>query len=271
MKPVTLSEIVIYPVKSMRGIQLLFTDIDNLGPKNDRRWMLIDDNGEMLTARKHPRIATVQPALSPQGILTLLLPDGDNRDAPLPRDNMPTVQAKVWQDIVKAVHLDASLDQWLSDYLEVSCRLVWFPETQQRQVDLDYAKPGDLTGFSDGFPLLLISEASLADLNRHLETPVPMKRFRPNLVVSGCGAFDEDNWKNIRIGDINFDVVKPCSRCIMTTVDPATGTRMNGEPLRTLMTYRKQGSKVMFGQNLIHQSSGELQVGMEIFIEEYKV
>ncbi len=272
MSTVTLSEIIIYPVKSMRGINLLYSDITSMGPHLDRRWMLIDDSGTMLTARKHPKIATVQPAISPQGMLTLLLPNGESRDVPLARDAMPRVTAKVWDDEVQATHLDPQIDQWLSDYLGHGCRLVWFPEHETRQVDPHYAKPGDQTGFSDGFPLLLISEASLQALNDRLadqgEPPVPMKRFRPNLVVRGCDAFAEDRWKAIRIGDVTFEVVKPCSRCIMTTVNPDTGERESAEPLRTLMSFRKQGNKVMFGQNLIHRGQGELRAGMDVEILE---
>jgi uncharacterized protein YcbX len=143
------------------------------------------------------------------------------------------------------------------------------PESTERRVDPVYAHETDITSFSDGFPLLLISEASLEDLNQKLELPLSMQRFRPNLVVRGCAPYAEDEWRRIRIGSLEFDVVKPCSRCVITTIDPETGQRaQDGEPLRTLSLYRKQDNKVYFGQNLIHRGSGTLETGTEIEILE---
>jgi uncharacterized protein YcbX len=136
------------------------------------------------------------------------------------------------------------------------------PDECERQVDETYARPGDITSFSDGFPLLLISEASLQDLNSRLELPVPMRRFRPNLVISGCTPYAEDEWQRIRIGEIEFEVAKPCSRCIIPTIDTETAQRNpDREPLRTLATYRRRDNKVYFGQNLIHRGTGLLKVG----------
>jgi uncharacterized protein YcbX len=140
---------------------------------------------------------------------------------------------------------------------------VHFPDDSRRAVDPDYAAPADQVGFADGFPFLLISQASLDDLNARLDQPVPMLRFRPNLVVSGCGPYAEDGWKRIRIGDIEFRVAKPCSRCIIPTIDFATGERAR-EPLQTLMTYRKRDNKVYFGQNLLHDAGGRLEVGTQV-------
>ena len=137
--------------------------------------------------------------------------------------------------------------------------------SEVRQCDLSYAQQGDRTGFSDGFPLLLISEASLEDLNQKLvqnsSKPVTMQRFRPNLVVKGCDAFAEDQWQNIHINQISFRIVKPCSRCIVTTVNPKLGIVSSPEPLRTLATYRKKANKILFGQNVIHNQTGVLNVG----------
>jgi uncharacterized protein YcbX len=141
--------------------------------------------------------------------------------------------------------------------------LVFFPDDEVRAVDPRYAQPGDRTAFSDGFPLLLISQASLDDLNGRLDTPISMLRFRPNLVVQGCAAFAEDHWKEMRIGDLRFRIVKPCSRCIIPSIDPATGER-GLEPLRTLASYRKRGDKIYFGQNVIADGQGEIRVGMTV-------
>jgi hypothetical protein len=141
------------------------------------------------------------------------------------------------------------------------------PESTFRPVNSHYATDNEQVSFTDGFPFLLISEASLQDLNKRLDEPVPMNRFRPNLVVSGCEAFAEDSWRQIRIGSISFNVVKPCERCVITTVDQALGIR-GKEPLQTLSQYRRQNGKILFGQNLIHTSLGALQVGDSVEINK---
>jgi uncharacterized protein YcbX len=141
------------------------------------------------------------------------------------------------------------------------------PDDSVRPVDPDYAGPGHRVGFADGFPFLLISEASLDDLNARLAHPLPMARFRPNLVVGGCEAFAEDRWRRIRIGDLVLDLVKPCSRCIIPTIDIATGER-DAEPLRTLMTYRRHDNRILFGQNLVHRGTGLLRRGMSVEVIE---
>jgi uncharacterized protein len=141
------------------------------------------------------------------------------------------------------------------------------PDDSVRPVDPDYAGPGHRVGFADGFPFLLISEASLDELNGRLTQPVPMARFRPNLVVAGCEAFAEDGWRRIRIGGLAFDLVKPCSRCIIPTIDIATGQR-DAEPLRTLMGYRKRDNRILFGQNLVHDGVGLLRRGMPVQVLE---
>jgi len=256
---IRISELTIYPVKSMRGISLSASPLDAMGLQWDRRWMLVDAQGKFLTGRQLPRLLTIQPELDADGALTLRFPDGSRLAVPPASDIRTPV--RVWNDEVAAATVDSGCDAVLSRYLERDCRLVFIEESEVRPVDPDYAQPGDRTGFSDGFPLLLISEASLADLNSRLDAPLPMSRFRPNLVVAGCPPYAEDQWQGFQVGDLRFDVVKPCSRCIMTTVDRDRGERAGDEPLKTLMRYRRQGNKVMFGQNVIHRSRGELHVG----------
>src|SRR5262249_19187395 len=155
---------------------------------------------------------------------------------------------------------------WLSDYLGQKCRLVRMADFTVRRLDERYAKDGEV-GFADGYPFLLISEASLSDLNERLAEPVPMNRFRPNIVTSGSGSYAEDRWKTIRIGTLEFRVVKPCDRCVITTVNQSTGDK-GIEPLRTLATYRKSEAGVIFGQNLVHQGTGSIYVGDSIEILE---
>jgi hypothetical protein len=186
---------------------------------------------------------------------------------PLAPDTGEWIDVRIWDEDCKAQHCGEPADTWLSKFLELPCRLVFMPDSLARRVDPEYAAQSDLTAFSDGFPLLLLSDASLAELNGRLDVPVPMQRFRPNLVVSGCAAFADDAWKRLRIGELTFRVVKPCSRCIITTIDPATAER-GEEPLRTLSGYRRQGNKVYFGQNLLHDGSGTLALGMRVEVLE---
>jgi hypothetical protein len=177
------------------------------------------------------------------------------------------MEVVVWGDAVQASPAGADADAWLSGFLGLPCRLVCFPDDAVRSVDPGFARPSDQVGFADGFPFLLISQASLDDLNGRVDEAVSMLRFRPNLVVDGCDAYAEDDWRRIRIGDIEFRVAKPCSRCVIPTIDPATGLR-GQEPLRTLMSYRRRDNKVYFGQNLIHDGFGRLAVGMPLEVLE---
>jgi hypothetical protein len=173
---------------------------------------------------------------------------------------------KVWRDVCDAVPLGEEVNRWFSDVLELPCQLVYMDESTFRPVNPSFAANNEQVSFADGFPFLLISEASLQDLNQRLDEPIPMNRFRPNLVVSGCEAFAEDNWREIRIGAISFRVVKPCSRCSITTVEQTTGIR-GKEPLLTLAQYRRRNGEIFFGQNLIPGEIGMLQIGDVVKIE----
>lgn len=262
MSKLTLNGLYRYPVKSLRGAGLALATLDARGIRFDRRWMLINPEGRFLSQRQLPRMTLVR-TLMMYDHLTLQAPDMS--DLVLPREcaDDAAVQVKIWQDDCLARSVGRDADAWLSEFLHSECRLVYLPDDQVRQVDTNYAKQGDQTGFTDGFPLLLISEASLQDLNSRMSEPLPMERFRPNLVVGGCEPYAEDSWKRIRIGEIEFKLVKPCSRCAITTVNPETA-QTGVEPLKTLSSYRRQGNKVNFGQNLIHAGLGELRLGMDV-------
>lgn len=255
----------------MGAINLSEATLDSMGLKWDRRWMLVDKSGEFITARKHPELLRIQPELDQEsGNLRLHIPNQAVLDVPPASADMPKILVKVWEDKVDAIHLDSMLDKTLSKYIGTHCQLVYIDDNTVREVDQDYASPGDRTGFSDGFPLLLISKASLDDLNARMEQPLPMKRFRPNIVVEDCDAYEEDQWLSITSNQVELTFVKPCSRCIMTTANPETGKRDGKEPLKTLQTYRQQGNKVFFGQNLIHRNLGDLKVGDTIKINNTK-
>lgn len=261
-----LTGLYIYPVKSLAGIALDNSEVDTMGLKHDRRWMVVSKDGNFLSQRTHPQMALIQPELSEAGQLSLSSSDKHILRVPKADAASTMMKVKVWDDEVSAVLVSTKADQWLEEVLGDPCHLVYIPDSAMRQCDMEYAREGDRTGFSDGFPFLLISEASLADLNNRLERKLPMKRFRPNLVVSGCEAYAEDDWKEITIGSVNMRVVKPCSRCVITTVNPETGRKQGAEPLKTLATYRRKDNKVYFGQNVIQNEVGQLSCADKVQI-----
>lgn len=259
MTDATLSEINIYPLKSAGGISLTKAKVDRWGLAFDRRWLIVDEAGTFLTQRQFPRMALISPQLTDEALI-LEAQGMEGLELPLVVTEPPTRIVQVWDDTSRAVPLGPEADDWVSTFLETPCSLVKFSEDAPRTVDPTYAHPDDEVGFADGFPFLLIAEASLEDLNTRLDAPLQMNRFRPNLVVRGVAPYAEDTWQEIRLGKLGFRVVKPCARCSITTVEQTTGT-LGKEPLRTLATYRRIEGKVMFGQNLIHDGEGVLEVG----------
>ncbi len=251
-----LSGLYVYPIKSMSGIPLEASDVDGRGLRYDRRWMLVDEDGWFISQRELPRMALIQVRIEPDR-LVVDAPGMSSLELPLDPTTGKTIPARIWDDVVEASLVGEDADRWFGEFLGLRCSLVFLPDESVRPVDPDYGEAGDQVGLADGFPFLLISEASLADLNSRLEHPLPMNRFRPNLVSGGCEAFAEDGWRVVRIGPITFRVVKPCSRCAITTVDQTTAVA-GKEPLRTLARFRKVGDKVLFGQNLIHDGTGTL-------------
>jgi uncharacterized protein YcbX len=259
-----LTGIHVYPVKSLSGHDLNHTVVDGFGLAHDRRWMVVDRDGRFLTQRERPRMALIQVTLEASEI-GLTAPDMPPLRISTACDGGPRVEVVVWQDRCEATAAGQDADIWLSQFLGIECHLVYMSDDVRRQVDQRYAEPQHYTSFSDGFPLLLISEASLNDLNSRLEQPLSMRRFRPNLVVSGCAPYAEDQWSRIRIGAMELRLVKPCSRCKITTIDPDTGTA-GSEPLKTLAGYRRVGNMILFGQNLVYDRPGELKTGMPVEI-----
>ncbi|HIC82371.1 MAG TPA: MOSC domain-containing protein [Chromatiales bacterium] len=266
MPSLTLSGITIYPVKSLAGIELDEAVVGERGFLFDRHWMIVDPQGQFLTQREMPRMALIQPVLNENG-LELYAEGQAPLYLPLEPDKPEPLDVQLWNDRCQAMACGTVADQWLGAVLGRPARLVYLPPEHVRRLDPEYARPADETGFADGFPFLLVSEASLADLNSRLEARLSMRRFRPNLVVKGCGPYAEDTWGRIRIGKIGFRVVKPCARCAITTVDPDTAERSK-EPLTTLAGYRRRGNKVYFGQNLIQDTTGALTVDDPVEILE---
>ena len=254
-----LTEIHIYPIKSTKGISLQSGLVERRGIQFDRRWMVVDKAGMFLSQRDHPRLALVSTKID-SDVLHVKAAGMQALELPMKQKSNEIVQVQVHDDITKGVSAGEEAENWFSDFLGVRCRVVFMPEEILRPVDTGYARDGDIVSFADAFPLLLISQSSLDDLNSRLAVPVPMNRFRPNIVISGCNAFDEDKWKEIRVGETVFCVIKPCARCVTTTVDQATGVQ-GKEPLAKLSMYRKVDGQVLFGQNVIPQKRGMLHVG----------
>jgi hypothetical protein len=265
MTNIFVSSLSIYPLKSCREIKENATWVEDFGLKDDRRWMVVDDNGVMLTQRKIAKMCLIQPEITATGlILKTVTMNSIYVDTPFSNNKC---SVKVWTDQCQAYDAGDEAANWLSQFLSTKCRLVYFPVDEVRQVDLNYAKAGDKTAFSDGFPLLLISQESLDDLNQRLSNPVAMNRFRPNIVVKGCLPFAEDSWKKIRIGEITFRIVKPCSRCVIPSINIETAEKEE-EPLKALVSYRKHDNKIFFGQNVIADTKGKIEVGMQLEIIE---
>ncbi len=250
----------IHPVKSLGGISVPQFSIDRFGPLYDRRWLVVDSQGQFLTQRQHARMALVRTLLE-GGRVTLSAPDCEPvQFSAADFAGGATRRVQVWRDQCDALSGPPRLDAWLSRFLGVECQLVFMPETSRRAVNTDYAQDGETVGFADGFPLLLASEESLQDLNSRMSLPIGMERFRPNLVVQGGAAFAEDGWTRIRVGSMEFRVVKPCSRCAIPTIDPQTAQKQP-EVFKTLKSYRQREGEVFFGQNLLPVGTGAIRVG----------
>jgi uncharacterized protein YcbX len=261
----SLAAIYLYPLKSCAPLALDAAIVEPRGLAHDRRWLVIDAQGKFLTGRQHPRLTLIRA--QPDG-------DGLTLDAPgIPSLHLTAIatdariETTVWKSRVQALQATAQAQRWISVFLGRPAQLVFMDAACARAVNPEYAKPGDEVSFADGYPLLLISQASLDALNAKLAEPVPMLRFRPSLVVAGTEPHAEDGWKRIRVGEVEFDVVKPCARCVFTTIDFERGAfDPSGEPLRTLLTYRRIPGGVMFGQNLIPRGLGTLRVGEAVEI-----
>lgn len=253
-----------HPIKGCAGVAVSEMQLDALGPVGDRRMMVVDEDGAFLTQRNCAKLSLIRPTLT-FAQLTVDAPGMQSLTLPLAPDDAARVQVQVWSSSVSAVTMGTLARQWFSDFLGTSAQLVRMDDHSQRIANPDYAPPNTPLSFADGYPILLLSDASLDQLNTKLTETLPMNRFRPNLVVRGTEPHAEDGWSTLRIGDVILDVVKPCDRCTVTTIDQATGISAK-EPLTTLATYRRRGNKVYFGQNVVHQGIGTLRVGDDVEI-----
>lgn len=254
-----LASIHCYPLKSGAPMTLAEANVESRGLAGDRRWMVVDAAGRFVTGRQQPRLTLIRARPDGADALQLEAPDMPPlRLAPL-RDG-ERVAATVWGSRVASLPGDAAADAWITRFLGQAARFVHMDQAALRPIDAEYGEGA--VSYADGFPLLLLSAAAMEQLNARLARPLPVLRFRPNLVVDGVDAHAEDGWTRIRIGEVVFDVVKPCTRCVFTTVDFERGVRdEDGEPLRTLIGYRRGPDGVTFGQNLIPRGGGTIALG----------
>jgi len=259
----TLSEINIYPIKSLGGISLHSSEVEERGLKYDRRWVLVDETNTFFTQRDFPEMALIKVAVEQEGLkLRHKTKNIEPLSIPFSFRHSKKDKVVIWEDTVVGEFYSREIDEWFSDIIGIKCHLVKMPESTKRIVDETYAK-NKIVSFADAFPFLIIGQASLDDLNSRMEVPLPMNRFRTNFVFTGGNPFEEDNWKKFKINDVKFEAVKPCARCVITTTNQETAERLH-EPLLTLSKFRKIDNKVVFGMNLVCESTGTVWVGDKI-------
>jgi uncharacterized protein len=260
-----LSEIWVYPIKSLPGIRVSSATVLNKGLQGDRRFMLVDESNTFITQRDFPQMALFDMAMDNDTIRvrsrfnsqigTLLIAPGTASST--------AIKSVIWRDQVDVSEVNPSYSKWFSEVLKINCRLVFFPEEGIRRVDPEYVKEEHHVSLADGYPYLIIGRSSLNDLIERAGVNFSMQRFRPNFVFDGGEPYEEDAWKKFGVGSVRFAGVKPCARCVLTTVDPETGIK-GEEPLRTLAAYRRKNGKIYFGENVIPLNLGEIKEGDEI-------
>lgn len=273
-----ISEINIYPIKSLGGISLNEAIVEQRGLRFDRRWMLVDENGDLITQREFPKMATISVEVLNDG-LRVSAKGVENIEVPFDKNFQEKIEVRVWDSFCLALVLNNYINEWFSKVLNTKSRLVFMPDETKRDINKLFNAGNDIVSFADGYPLLVISENSLKHLNKKLEKKIPMNRFRPNLVVEGSDGFSEDLWKKIKVGKTFFRATKPCARCVITTIDQKTGVSDIKEPLKTLADFRKakivypnnyenlglDKNSVLFGQNLVAENFGEtIKIGDEV-------
>ncbi len=252
------TQINLFPIKGCGGYPVESAGLESRGFEGDRRFLLVNERGHFLSQRKFPKMALIRLSPADEGFL-VESPDQAPTRLPATLASGDSACVSIWRDQVKATRAAATINDWFSKAIGIPCQLVYMNKPHSRRVKSGYGRQEDDLSFADGAPVMLISMESLGALNQRLEKPVEMERFRPNLVVTADAAFAEDSWQRIRVGEAEFEVAWPCSRCVVPTIDPATGERdRHGEPLRTLRGFRSAPSGVTFGQNLIPRRLGRV-------------
>lgn len=273
-----ISEINIYPIKSLGGISLKKSKIEERGLEFDRRWMITDEEGKFFTQREFPKMATLTLQIDENHLIVNC--ENDSMKIPFDFEKAETQKVRVWRSVCNAFVLPKQINDWFSDILQTNCQLVYMPDETKREINQQFRLNDEIVSFADGYAFMVIGENSLKDLNGKLETgKLPMNRFRTNFVVADSVSFAEDSWKKIKIGETIFRSTKPCARCVITTIDQEQGSFDGKEPLKTLAVYRKakdvfpldfadfglDKNAVLFGQNLVAENFGEMvKIGDEL-------
>lgn len=258
---ILVSQLYIYPIKSLGAVALDNMPLVDGGPAWDRRWMIVDAQGRFITQREYPQLALVDVALDiDAATLRLTAPETNPLQLPLVAANRWSQPVVVWNDTVQAVYGGEQAERWISGYLGIPARFVYMPDAALRTADQDFAQADDVVSFADAFPLLLIGEASLQDFNLHLDQSIEMLRFRPNIVVTGTSAYAEDSWCRLKIGEVDCRVVKACARCVIPSINRENAQK-EPQVARALAQHRRGRGGVYFGQNLIHDANGEISRG----------
>lgn len=257
-----ISELYIYPIKSLGGIRLNRALVTDRGFEYDRRWMLIDKSNRFISQREHAAMALLTPEII-NSYLIISARDNTSINIPLNSGKQEFIAVNIWDDTCLAQLVDKAFDDWFSKQLGIDVRLVYMPDQTLRFTDPQYTKTGHITSFSDAYPFMMIGQASLDDLNERLDEQLPVNRFRPNIVFTGGQPYQEDRMNSFTINGIGFKGVKLCARCNIITIDQATAISAK-EPTKTLATYRAKNKKIYFGQNLVHNGTGIISVEDEI-------
>lgn len=277
-----ISKINIYPIKSLGKINLSESKVERRGLRFDRRFMLIDENGVFLTQREFPQMAKISVGFDKNNF-EAAAKGFENLTFPQKISGGEKTNVRVWRSVCSAIVADEKINEWFGEVLKLKCKLVFMPDETEREINKMFSRNNDVVSFADGYPVLLIGENSLRNLNKRLSDKVPMNRFRPNIVVENSEAFAEDIWKKIKIGETVFRITKPCARCVVTTIDQEKGEIIGKEPLKTLAKFRSakdvfpetyesfglDKNAVLFGQNLVAENYGEtIRIGDKLEILE---
>jgi len=265
-----ISQLFIYPIKSLGGIAVDKTSITDRGFEHDRRWVLVDENNLFISQREVHEMALMRVAITTEGLLVTHPPQNSTFLVPFGPRTDEFAEVTIWDDTCTAQFVSKEADQWFSKTLGIHCRLVYMPDDTKRITDQRYAPENSIVSMADGYPFLLIGQASLDDLNSRLAEQLPMNRFRPNIVFTGGEPYAEDLMHTMVIGNIIFHGVKLCARCNIPCIDQDTAIQYK-EPTKTMASYRSKNNKIMFGQNLIHEGLGEIAVGDTIEVLQWHV
>jgi uncharacterized protein len=264
-----ISQLYIYPVKSMGPVAVQEAEVTDRGLKHDRRWMIVDDNYNMLSLREIPEMCMFDMEVNNNFLSLQSKNNGESIKIYTQTHSKEWVKAKIWNATVDAHTYDDKVNQWFSEQLGKKCKLVYMPDNSSRIVDTTsgYKPKGKFTSFADAYPFLLLGESSMADLNTRFPESLSILRFRPNLVFSGGQAYLEDNIAHFTINGLRFEGLENCARCAIPNVDPGTGI-MNPqkEPLKTLAKYRMHNKNIIFGRNVVHSDTGIIHVGDHLLL-----